>query len=91
MCKEVNKKMWCSMTPLRQFKGVPSEVVHKVEGKQFSGLLLRYHLPEIGGLPGIPNAGRLIYRLVHNFPKLQLQAQVQPITQTLLRINLSII
>ncbi|KAF8700309.1 hypothetical protein AX14_000777 [Amanita brunnescens Koide BX004] len=29
MCKEVNKKMWCSMTPLRQFKSVLSEVVHK--------------------------------------------------------------
>lgn len=27
--------------------------------------------PEIGELLGIPNAGRLVHRLVHNFPKLQ--------------------
>ncbi len=27
--------------------------------------------PEIGELIGIPNAGRLVHRLVHNFPKLQ--------------------
>ena len=27
--------------------------------------------PEIGELIGIPNAGRLVHLLVHNFPKLQ--------------------
>ncbi|KAF8417097.1 Sec63 domain-containing protein, partial [Boletus edulis BED1] len=26
---------WGSMTPLRQFKGVPQEVIRKAEGKQF--------------------------------------------------------
>ena len=69
---------------------------------------LRKTPPEIGELVGIPNAGRLVHRLVHNFPKLQyvklstlillahdlyrrLQAQVQPITRTLLRIDLSIV
>jgi hypothetical protein len=29
---------WGSMTPLRQFKGVPQEVIRKAEGKQFVGL-----------------------------------------------------
>jgi pre-mRNA-splicing helicase BRR2 len=35
LCKMVNKRMWGSMTPLRQFKGVPTEVIRKAEGKQF--------------------------------------------------------
>jgi len=35
LCKMVEKRMWGSMTPLRQFKGVPTEVVRKAEGKQF--------------------------------------------------------
>lgn len=26
------------MTPLRQFKGVPAEVIRKAEGKQFVGV-----------------------------------------------------
>ncbi|TFK32698.1 Sec63 Brl domain-containing protein [Crucibulum laeve] len=92
LCKMVEKRMWGSMTPLRQFKGVPAEVIRKAEGKQFPWY--RYFdlsPPEIGELIGIPNAGRLVHRLVHNFPKLQLQAQVQPITRSLLRIDLSII
>ncbi|KAF7338196.1 putative ATP dependent RNA helicase [Mycena venus] len=92
LCKMVEKRMWGSMTPLRQFKGVQSEIIRKAEGKQFPWY--RYFdltPPEIGELIGIPNAGRLVHRLVHNFPKLQLQAQVQPITRSLLRIDLSIV
>ncbi|KIJ63099.1 hypothetical protein HYDPIDRAFT_29788 [Hydnomerulius pinastri MD-312] len=92
LCKMVERRMWGSMTPLRQFKGVPQEVIRKAEGKQFPWY--RYfdlNPPEIGELIGIPNAGRLVHRLVHNFPKLQLQAQVQPITRSLLRIDLSIV
>ncbi|KAJ8517086.1 hypothetical protein ONZ45_g5700 [Pleurotus djamor] len=91
LCKMIDKRMWKSMTPLRQFKGVPADVVRKAEGKQFPWY--RYFdlsPPEIGELIGIPNAGRLVHRLVHNFPKLQLQASVQPITRSLLRIDLSI-
>ncbi|KII91381.1 hypothetical protein PLICRDRAFT_135522 [Plicaturopsis crispa FD-325 SS-3] len=91
LCKMVERRMWGSMTPLRQFKGVPQEVIRKAEGKQFPWY--RYFdlsPPEIGELIGIPNAGRLVHRLVHSFPKLQLKAQVQPITRSLLRIDLSI-
>jgi hypothetical protein len=31
---------WRAMIPLRQFKGVPSEVVRKAEGKQFVSPLI---------------------------------------------------
>ncbi|KAG2030074.1 Sec63 domain-containing protein [Suillus americanus] len=91
------------MSPLRQFKGVPQEVIRKAEGKQFVSLhqfkflhqpwhrYLDVDPPEIGELIGIPNAGRLVHRLGHSFPKLQLQAQVQPIARSLLRIDLSIV
>ncbi|KAH9830081.1 Sec63-domain-containing protein [Rhodofomes roseus] len=92
LCKMVERRMWGSMTPLRQFKGVPAEIVRKAEGKQFPWY--RYfdlNPPEIGELIGIQKAGNLVHRLVHSFPKLQLQAQVQPITRTLLRIDLTII
>ncbi|KAJ7197624.1 hypothetical protein GGX14DRAFT_402549 [Mycena pura] len=35
LCKMVEKRMWGLMTPLRQFKGVPSDILRKAEGKQF--------------------------------------------------------
>ncbi|KAG6373158.1 hypothetical protein JVT61DRAFT_6774 [Boletus reticuloceps] len=90
LCKMVERRMWGSMTPLCQFKGVSQEVIQKAEGsKQFPAWYRYFDLdpPELGELIGIPNAGRL----VHNFPKLQLQVQVQPITRFLLRIDLSIV
>jgi pre-mRNA-splicing helicase BRR2 len=39
--------------------------------KYLAALILLQTPPEIGELLGIPNAGRLVHRLVHNFPKLQ--------------------
>ncbi|KAF9473551.1 hypothetical protein BDN70DRAFT_899669 [Pholiota conissans] len=72
---------WGCMTPLRQFKDVPAEIILRAEGKQFPWY--RYFdlkPPEIGELIGIPNAGRI-------FP----QTSVQPITYSLLRIEISVV
>lgn len=35
MCKMAEKKMWSSMTPLRQFPRVREDIIRKAEGKQF--------------------------------------------------------
>ncbi|GAA5923960.1 hypothetical protein JCM1841_000119 [Sporobolomyces salmonicolor] len=91
LCQMVEKRMWGTMTPLRQFKGVPLDVVRRAERKEFPWY--RYfdlEPAELGELIGEPRAGRLVHRLVHQFPKLELQAHVQPITRSLLRIELTI-
>ncbi|GAA6043916.1 hypothetical protein JCM8097_004108 [Rhodosporidiobolus ruineniae] len=91
LCQMVEKRMWSTMTPLRQFKGVPLDVVRRAERKEFPWY--RYfdlEPAELGELIGEPKAGRLVHRLVHQFPKLELQAHVQPITRSLLRIELTI-
>lgn len=90
-CQMVEKRMWTTMTPLRQFKGVPLDVIRRAERKEFPWY--RYfdlEPAELGELIGEPKAGRLVHRLVHQFPKLELQAHVQPITRSLLRIELTI-
>lgn len=93
LCQMVEKRMWGSMTPLRQFPGVPKDIVRRLEGKQFAWY--RYFDLEPAGsffflgrvaeppadssfafaalaeLIGSndPKAGRLVHRLVHEFPK----------------------
>lgn len=42
MCKMVDRRMWGSMTPLRQFKRVPGDVIRKAEGKQFVSRLVEF-------------------------------------------------
>lgn len=71
LCQMVEKRMWGSMTPLRQFKGIPMDIVRRLERKEFPWY--RYfdlepaELAELIG--GDPKAGRLVHRLVHQFPK----------------------
>ena len=33
-CKMINKQMWPCMTPLRQFKGIPEEILRRIEKKE---------------------------------------------------------
>ena len=59
------------MSPLRQFKQMPMEVIKKVEKKDFPWE--RYfdlNPQEIGELVGIAKVGKLIHKFIHQFPKL---------------------
>ncbi|KND04164.1 ATP-dependent RNA helicase BRR2 [Spizellomyces punctatus DAOM BR117] len=91
LCKMVDKRMWLSMSPLRQVRGFPPDVIKRLERKEFPWE--RYYdlnPQELGELAGIPKAGKLIHKAVHQFPKLELQAHVQPITRSMLRLELTI-
>ncbi|CAG8776008.1 1910_t:CDS:1, partial [Acaulospora morrowiae] len=74
LCKMVEKRMWLSMSPLRQFKMMASDLVKRIEKKDFPWE--RYfdlNPQEIGELVGVPKAGKMIHKYVHQFPKLELQ------------------
>ncbi|TPX60239.1 hypothetical protein PhCBS80983_g01906 [Powellomyces hirtus] len=91
LCKMVDKKMWLSMSPLRQIRGFPADVIKRLERKEFPWE--RYYdlnPQELGELAGVPKAGKLIHKAVHQFPKVEVQAHVQPITRSMLRIELTI-
>lgn len=91
LCKMVECRQWGSMTPLRQFRGVPADLIRRLERKEYPWNRLRDLEPnEIGELIGIPKAGRLVHRLVHQFPRLELQAFFQPLTRSLLQVTLTI-
>jgi pre-mRNA-splicing helicase BRR2 len=93
-CKMIDRRMWSTQSPLRQFlkfKKIPEEVVKKLEKKDFNlDRLYELNSQQIGELIRYPALGKTIYAHVHQFPRLQLEAQVQPITRTLLRVELEI-
>ncbi|TPX36711.1 hypothetical protein SmJEL517_g01209 [Synchytrium microbalum] len=100
MCKMVEKHMWLSMSPLRQFLGIPSlqknvpqllEIIKRFERKEFPWE--RYYdlnPQELGEFAGMPKAGNDIHRLVHQFPKLEIDAKVSPISRSMLKVELTI-
>ncbi len=73
---------WQSMTPLRQFKKLPDDVVRRIEKKDFPWERF-YDLGhnEIGELVRMPKMGKTIHKYVHQIPKLELAVHIQPVTR----------
>ena len=90
-CKMVALKQWSSQSPLRQFRALPEEVLNKLERKDLAWN--RYYdlsSQELGELVRASKLGKALHRLVHQFPRLELAAHVQPITRATMRIDLTI-
>ncbi|KAH6825443.1 U5 small nuclear ribonucleoprotein helicase [Perilla frutescens var. hirtella] len=91
LCKMIGKRMWSVQTPLRQFHGIPNEILMKLEKKDLAWE--RYYdlsSQEIGELIRFPKMGRTLHKCIHQFPKLNLVAHVQPITRSVLKVELTI-
>ncbi|CAL0310752.1 unnamed protein product [Lupinus luteus] len=91
LCKMTGKRMWSVQTPLRQFNGIPSDILTKLEKKDLAWE--RYYdlsSQEIGELIRAPKMGRTLHKFIHQFPKLNLAAHVQPITRSVLRVELTV-
>ncbi|KAL8109951.1 DExH-box ATP-dependent RNA helicase DExH12-like [Apium graveolens] len=91
LCKTVNKRMWSVQTPLRQFYGIENDVLMKMEKKDLAWERF-YDLSshELGELIRQNKMGKALHRCIHQFPKLVLAAHVQPITRTILKVELTI-
>ncbi|KAL5557644.1 hypothetical protein UlMin_033855 [Ulmus minor] len=91
LCKMVTKRMWSVQTPLRQFNGISNDILMKLEKKDLAWE--RYYdlsSQELGELIRAQKMGRTLHKFIHQFPKLNLAAHVQPITRTVLMVELSI-
>ncbi|CAM9912384.1 unnamed protein product, partial [Ectocarpus sp. 8 AP-2014] len=91
LCKMVERRCWLSQSPLRQFRLLPEVIVRKLERKEIAWD--RYYdlkPADLGELVKLPRMGKTLHRLVHQFPRVELAASVQPITRALLRVELTI-
>jgi pre-mRNA-splicing helicase BRR2 len=62
----VDKQMWSVQTPLRQFPGIPKEILMKLEKKELAWE--RYYdlsSKEIGELIRFPKMGRQLHKCIH--------------------------
>ena len=91
LCKTAEKRMWPTMSPLRQFPECSPDIIKKAERidvpwQQYFDL----DPPRMGELLGMQKHGRQVCNMVSRFPRLDVQAQVQPITKSLLRVELTL-
>ncbi|CAG8452307.1 15922_t:CDS:10, partial [Dentiscutata erythropus] len=90
--KCIDKQMWMFETPLYQF-GLPREICLKLESlpQQPSIERMRDMSPaELGQLVRNTRMGSTLSKCVDQFPLLNLDTQVAPITRNVLRVTLSI-
>ncbi|KAI0482782.1 Sec63 Brl domain-containing protein, partial [Xylariaceae sp. FL0804] len=91
LCKMAEKRMWPTMTPLRQFPRCSRDIVAKAERIDVPwSSYFDLDPPRMGELLGLPKAGRTVCELVSKFPRLEVQAQAQPMTRSMLRVELTI-
>ncbi|ESO10442.1 hypothetical protein HELRODRAFT_183600 [Helobdella robusta] len=91
LCKRINRRMWQSMSLLRQFKKMPEDVIKKLEKKNFPWERFYDLNPhEIGELIRMPKIGKTVHKYILQLPKLDLSVHVQPITRSMLRVELTV-
>ncbi|KAK0838657.1 Pre-mRNA-splicing helicase BRR2 [Friedmanniomyces endolithicus] len=91
LCKMAEKRMWPTMSPLRQFPDCAPEIIKKAERMDVSWQsYFDLDPPRMGELLGMQKQGRQVCNMVAKFPRLELSAQVQPITRSMLRVELTL-
>ena len=91
LCKMVSRRMWASQSPLRQFPKMSRDVVQRLEKKDLAWESY-YDLSsqELGELIRAPKYGKTLHRYIHQFPRVELAAHVQPITRSVLKVDLTL-
>lgn len=91
LCKMAEKRMWPTMSPLRQFASCSREIIQKAERIDVPwSSYFDLDPPRMGELLGLPKSGRAVCSLISKFPRVEVQAQVQPMTRSMLRVELTI-
>ena len=84
--KMIDKRMWPSVCPWRQFQTCPEEISRQIEKKNIASHRfddLNAH--EIGELVNAPKVGKTISKSIDHVPKVELGVHVLPITRSTLK------
>ncbi|XP_034181076.1 activating signal cointegrator 1 complex subunit obelus [Osmia lignaria lignaria] len=92
MSKMFEIPQWDYLTPLRQFSCLPSEIIDKIEHLDLTiDRLNDMDVKEIADVLHNQKAAALVKKCCEEFPALEMESNLQPITRTILRIRLKII
>uniref|UniRef100_A0A7N9CSH8 Activating signal cointegrator 1 complex subunit 3 n=1 Tax=Macaca fascicularis TaxID=9541 RepID=A0A7N9CSH8_MACFA len=91
LSKVIDKRLWGWASPLRQFSVLPPHILTRLEEKKLTVDKLKdMRKDEIGHILHHVNIGLKVKQCVHQIPSVMMEASIQPITRTVLRVTLSI-
>ncbi|XP_054637611.1 activating signal cointegrator 1 complex subunit 3 isoform X1 [Dunckerocampus dactyliophorus] len=89
LSKVIDKRLWGFAHPLRQFPNLSHIVLNRLEEKKLTvDKLKEMRKDEIGHMLHHVNIGLTVKQCVHQIPSIQMEASIQPITRTVLRVRL---
>ncbi|XP_072187637.1 activating signal cointegrator 1 complex subunit 3 [Excalfactoria chinensis] len=91
LSKVIDKRLWGWVSPLRQFSVLPPSVLSKLEEKNLTVDKMKdMRKDEIGHMLHHVKIGLKVKQCVHQIPSIAMEATIQPITRTVLRVRLNI-
>uniref|UniRef100_A0A8C7XBM4 Activating signal cointegrator 1 complex subunit 3 n=1 Tax=Oryzias sinensis TaxID=183150 RepID=A0A8C7XBM4_9TELE len=91
LCKVIDKRLWGFAHPLRQFPNLSHIVLNRLEEKKLTvDKLKEMRKDEIGHMLHHVNIGLTVKQCVHQIPSILMEASIQPITRTVLRVRLMV-
>ncbi|NXU19460.1 ASCC3 protein, partial [Pardalotus punctatus] len=91
LSKVIDKRLWGWVSPLRQFSVLPPSVLSKLEEKNLTiDKMKDMRKDEIGHMLHHVKIGLKVKQCVHQIPSIIMEAMIQPITRTVLRVRLNI-
>ncbi|XP_012272228.1 activating signal cointegrator 1 complex subunit 3 [Orussus abietinus] len=92
MAKMLELQQWDHMSEMRHFHCLSQEIISKIEDRQLTVNKLRdMDVKEIGHFLRDQRAAVLVKKCCNEFPTLEMESNLQPITRTVLRIRLRIL
>lgn len=93
LCIMVERRMWLSNSPFRQFgTGVPQEIIRATESSHLPWISYFNLSPsELAEAINFRGHSQEAYNLLKKFPRVSLKYYAQPITSSLLRVQLDIV
>lgn len=91
LSKMFERQMWEFETPMAQFHLLPQDVIRNIDERGLSiAALAEMDAKEIGNILRNHKHGTLVKKFAREFPMVEVDASLQPITRTVLRIRIYI-
>ncbi|KAN0023819.1 hypothetical protein ACTFIV_008206 [Dictyostelium citrinum] len=92
LCKMVDHQLWHFESPLRQAKVLSLDTIRKIEERDWTPeRICDMEIGELAFVLGNQLIAKTTRKIAQQFPKLDFEIQVQPITANIIRINMTLI